>query len=31
LLKGEVRIYPVPLERRGGLGPLYTPTVLIRA
>ena len=26
--KGEVRVYPVSLERRGSVGPLYTPTVV---
>jgi hypothetical protein len=26
--KGEIRVYPVPLERHSRLGPLYTPTVL---
>src|ERR1700746_1053402 len=28
-LRGAIRIYPVPLERRDGLGPLFTPTVLV--
>jgi hypothetical protein len=28
--KGEIRVYPVPLERHSNVGPLYTPTVSCR-